>query len=271
MILQLQPNITPGSEVTRIASDAWHLEIPSGLAGRYRLAQLDDYQRLPRRAFPWHPPLSLSLSARASQASIPGTWGFGLWNDPFGLAFLQGGGVRTPALPNAAWFFFASPPNYLSLRDDLPALGALAATFQSPAWPSILFLPTILLAPLFMIRPLVRWVRRVASSVVKQDAVSLAIDPLERHVYRFDWSADRTVFYVDGKLVLETTVVPGGPLGLVMWVDNQYAALPPDGRLGYGTLSNPHPAWIEIEDVVINQSGAAIAPPQLDEPDRPII
>jgi hypothetical protein len=109
--LQVEPNITFAAEVTRTATGAWRLGIPPGLAGQYRLAQLDDYRRLPRRAFLWHPPLSLSLSARASHASIPGTWGFGLWNDPFGLAFLQGGGVRTPALPNAAWFFIASPQN----------------------------------------------------------------------------------------------------------------------------------------------------------------
>jgi hypothetical protein len=122
-----------------------------------------------------------------------------------------------------------------------------------------------------LIRPLVRRIRRLSSSVVKQDAVALAIDPMERHAYRIDWSPDRTIFYVDGKLVLETTIFPGGPLGLVMWVDNQYAALSPDGRLGYGTLPNPQPAWIEVEDLMINQSGAAIAPPQQDEPDRPII
>lgn len=225
------------------------------MAGRYRLAQLDDYHRLPRRAFPWHPPLSLSLSALASQESLPGTWGFGLWNDPFGLAFLQGGGLRLPALPNAAWFFFASPPNYLSLRDDLPAQGALAATFQSPGWPSILFLPAILLAPLLLIRPLVRGVRRLARRVVKQDTAALSINPMERHAYRIDCDIDRTTFFVDGSLVLETNVAPAGPLGLVIWVDNQYAALPPDGRLGYGTLPNPQPSWIEVDQVAMDHSG----------------
>lgn len=254
---QLQPSITFEAEVTRTATGAWRLGIPPGLAGRYRLAQLDDYRRLPRYAFPWQPPLSLSLSAQASHENIPGTWGFGLWNDPFGMAFLRGGGMRTPALPNAAWFFFASPPNYLSLRDDLPALGALAATFQSPGRLPVLFLPAILLTPLLLIRPLVRGIRRLARSVVQQDAVALAIDPTEQHVYRIDWGTDRTIFYVDEKLVLETSVVPGGPLGLVIWVDNQYAALSPDGRLGYGTLPNPQPAWVEIEDLVIDQSGEA--------------
>jgi len=51
--------------------------------------------------------------------------------------------------------------------------------------------------------------------------------------------------------VLETEIAPPGPLGLVLWVDNQYAALPPDGRLRYGTLPNPEAAWVELEELEI--------------------
>jgi hypothetical protein len=55
------------------------------------------------------------------------------------MAILKGTEMlRLPALPNTAWFFFASPPNYLSLRDDLPAQGALAAVFRSPRLPASL-------------------------------------------------------------------------------------------------------------------------------------
>jgi hypothetical protein len=35
----------------------------------------------------------------------------------------------------------------------------------------------------------------------------------------------------------------------VIWIDNQYAALPPTGRLSFGALPNPQPAWIEISDL----------------------
>ena len=38
-------------------------------------------------------------------------------------------------------------------------------------------------------------------------------------------------------------------LGVVIWIDNQYAALPPDGRLRYGTLENQERAWIEIKNI----------------------
>jgi hypothetical protein len=232
---------------------------------------LDDYRRTARRAFPWHPPLNLTLSARASDKNIPGTWGFGLWNDPFGLALLQGGGLRLPALPNAVWFFFASPPNYLSLRDDLPAQGALAATFQSTVWPAWSFLPAIPLTPLLLIHPLARWVRGRANQIVKQDAATLMIDPTAWHVYRLEWRMERAIFFIDGNPVLDTAIVPANRLGLVIWIDNQYAAFTPDGRLGYGTLPNPQSAWIEVERVEINHAGAAIAPSQQGEPDRPII
>jgi hypothetical protein len=61
------------------------LYIPPGPEGRYRLAQLDDYMDAPRAAFRWAPPLRLHMRARVSNGSIPGTWGFGFWNDPFSM------------------------------------------------------------------------------------------------------------------------------------------------------------------------------------------
>jgi hypothetical protein len=41
-------------------------------------------------------------------------------------------------------------------------------------------------------------------------------------------------------------------LGFVLWVDNQYAAFPPDGRIRFGSLENPEPAWIEVRNLSIN-------------------
>jgi hypothetical protein len=247
---RLRPNFTRGARVEQTSPEVWRLEIPAGPAGRYRLAQLDDYGRLPRRAFLWQPPLELALQARASQALPPGTWGLGLWNDPFGMAILSGAEVlRLPALPNAAWFFFASPPNYLSLRDDLPAQGGLAATFSAPNLPLPLLLPAGLALPLLALPPTTRWLRRLARRWVRQDATRLAIDPTQSHAYRLQWLAERVRLWVDEALVLETAAVPRGPLGLVLWVDNQYAALPPDGRLRFGTLANPQSAWLEISEL----------------------
>lgn len=243
----LRPNFTRDARVERLSQDVWRLEIPAGPARRYRLAQLDDYGRLPRRAFRWRPPLDLTLQARTSEALPPGTWGMGLWNDPFGMAILSGAEVlRMPALPNTAWFFFASPPNYLSLRNDLPAQGGLAATFSAPNLPPPMLLPAGLALPLLALPPTTRWLRRLARRWIHQDACQLEIDPTRWHAYRLQWLVECVRFWVDETLVLESAVVPRPPLGLVLWVDNQYAALPPDGRLRFGTLANPQPAWLEV-------------------------
>jgi hypothetical protein len=247
---RLQSKQTKAARVVEIGADAWRLEIPAGPQGPYRLAQLDDYVGKSRRAFPWKPPLRLNLRARASATNIPGTWGFGLWNDPFGLAILRGVEIlRLPTLPNTAWFFFASPPNYLSLRDDLPAHGGLAATFNSPRLPApalALGLPAL---PLLLLPPAARLLRGFGRRIVHQDAVQLEIDVREWHQFDLNWQAQRVTFRVDGEIKLQTDAVPRGPLGLVLWVDNQFAAFSPDGRIRFGTLENPEAAWIEIQDL----------------------
>jgi hypothetical protein len=50
---------------------------------------------------------------------------------------------------------------------------------------------------------------------------------------------------------METSVSPRPPLGLVIWIDNQYAAWHPDGKIGFGVLENTEPAWLEIEDLLM--------------------
>jgi hypothetical protein len=244
---ELQPRSTPDAQVISLEPGAWRLTLPLGAAGRYRLAQIDDYRDLPREDYPWHPPLCLRLQARASSAYIPGTWGFGLWNDPFG-AGLRGAGLRLPALPETAWFFFASPENYLSLRDDLPANGALAATFNSRQMSSSLMVRAglALSAPLAVLPAGRRVMRRLARRLVQQDAAALALDPTEWHTYEMAWMGDRVIFKVDEEIVLESDVSPRPPLARVLWVDNQFAAFTPDGALRAGTLENRDEAWVEV-------------------------
>lgn len=257
--LNLQPRTTSDARAEAIGEGAWRLWVPAGPGGVYRLAQLDDYAQVRRSELPWRPPLTMQLRARACHTLIPGTWGFGLWNDPFSLALGFGGGTRRlPTLPNAAWFFFASPPNYLCLRDDLPAQGPLAATFCSPQLPAAALAPGTLALPLLGLRPTARLLRRLARRVIRQDAARLLFGsrhagsaPTAWHRYTIHWKPAQTTFLVDDKPALETDITPHGPLGLVIWVDNQYAALPPDGRLAYGTLPNPEAAWIEITDLKV--------------------
>jgi hypothetical protein len=250
--IHLSPQTTKDAKVEKLTENHWRLHIPAGQAGEYRLAQLDDYGGKKRREMPWQPPLTIEIEARASGENLLGTWGFGLWNDPFSLSLGLGGAVRKfPALPNAAWFFFASPPNYLSFRDDLPAAGQLAATFRSSHFPALLLAPAGIAAPLLLVRPVARLLRRLARVLIQQSAAQMGLSAVEWHRYQIEWQQDRTVFKVDDQILLDTSTSPKGPLGLVLWIDNQYAALPPDGKLGYGALENQK-CWIEVKNLEIN-------------------
>jgi hypothetical protein len=234
----------------------WRLEIPPGPAGIYRWAQLDDYMRLPRRRFPWRPApgaaLRLELRARVSAPDLPGTWGFGLWNDPFSAGLgLGGAGMRLPALPNTAWFFYAGAGNHLAFRDTHPAQGFLAATFSAPRIPGLLLAPGALALPALAVRPLGRLLRRAIGRLVGEDGRLVPGDPTAWRAYRLDWRADRVTFFLDGEEIYSTPFSPRAPLGLVLWIDNQYAAFPPTGKVSLGTSPNPQPAWLELSDIQV--------------------
>jgi len=280
---KLIPRHSPGARVEEISrGEGYRLSIPAGSATQYRLAQLDDYTQYKRSRFPWRSPLTLSLFARTSSESIPGTWGFGLWNDPFGLSLGFGGNAwRLPALPNAVWFFGASKESHLSFRDastggldtgekitrpTRPAVanGFIAQTFRSPR-----FHP--LLIPAGLILPFSRkTTRRLLGNVIGEDGIDLrsrrsltpkeahesasytGVDVTHWHRYRLEWRETRVSFEVDDALVFESSVSPHPPLGLVIWIDNQFAAFTPEGKIGFGVLENPEPAWLEIRELEIS-------------------
>jgi len=242
---------SPDARVAPIPN-GFRLSIPGGDEGHYRISQLDDYAKLARANYPHRPSLSLSLRARASAESIPGTWGFGLWNNPFGLSIGFGGNpFRIPALPNAIWFFHASKENHLSFSNN-PGNGFLAQVFRTPVLRFPAIPPGVLgcLAKVSVTLPFSRRkARTLMSEVVEEDGLRLDVDATAWHGYRFEWSPQRSAFWVDDALVLETSVSPRPPLGLVIWIDNQFAAWRPDGKIGFGVLENTEPAWLEIEDL----------------------
>jgi len=248
----LQSRLTPGAQVVEIETGTWRLQVPGGGGNQYRLAQLDDYAEKVRSEFKWHPPLSLSLLVRVSGKAIPGTWGFGFWNDPFSMAMRGGGGkIRLPALPNAAWIFHASAPNYLTLEDDLPARGWYASIYRSNQLATWVFGLGLFALPLLLFPPAVRLLRRFGRRFVQQDGASIDADPTEWQHFKIDWRTEQVIFNMDGEMILETDIVPGSPLGFVMWIDNQFAAIPPSGRVSYGTLAHPDPAWLEVKELRI--------------------
>jgi len=244
---------TGGSgRVTCTGESAWQLLIPPGSPHQYRLAQLDDYHNKPRSAFPWRPPVTLSLCARVSSANIAGTWGFGFWNDPFSLSLGLGGGERRlPALPNAAWFFYASSENHLSLCDDLPANGLLAATFRSPRIPSVFLGFTLPFLPLFLIPAFSRLVRRFSRTLIQQDAMQLKTDITSWQEYTLCWLNKRVDFYLNGNQIFSTTIVPHAPLGFVLWVDNQFASWNSEGKIAFGNLTTSQQTILEVEEFSI--------------------
>ena len=250
----IEPHCTAGASVKEEPAGQWRMQIPPGPTGSYRLAQLDDYQRRARPDFLWQPPLRLSAAVRVSAQAHAGTWGFGLWNDPFSFNLgIAGAGRRLPALPNAAWFFYASPHNYLSFRNDKPAHGMLAATFSAANIPALLLAPGALALPLLFSRfttPLLRWLLRL---FIREDAQELKGNWNAWHTFALEWEAQRVRFLLDDQPVFETEISPHGRLGLVLWIDNQYASLAPGERFKSGALGDQTASWMDIRDLDVVQ------------------
>jgi len=231
---------------------AIHLEIPPIRAG-YTDAQIDDYQRLPRRSFPWRPPLRLSLKARASASHPTGTLGFGFWNDPFTFSLGQGGAARRlPASPQALWFFYGSPPNDLSFVPGSPPHGWKASSLRSARIPPALLAPAAgaaaLLAQIKLTRaPVMRLARRMVTAAEEQLLI-----PLDTwHRYTLVWTEKAARFVVDDGEVMVAPAPPRGPLGFVAWIDNQFAVASPEGGFRFGTLPTSASQWLEIDDFQI--------------------
>ena len=237
-------SFTPEASV-KASANGYRLSIPRGEDDNYRVAQIDDYTHLKRRHFPAQPPQNLSLHARVSAQSLPGTWGFGLWNDPFGFSFGFGGKtLRLPALPNAIWFFHASDENYLSFGDG-PGNGFLVQVFRSPS-SSIPYFPLMRVGASYLFSR--SKARSMMSGIVEEEEIRLDLDVTQWHRYRFEWMEKQSAFWVDDDLVLETSMSPHPPLGMVIWIDNQYAAWHPEGKVQFGVLKNEE-CWLEVDKI----------------------
>jgi hypothetical protein len=223
-------------------------------AQQYSDAQLDDYHALPRRRFRWRPPLRLTVRARFSHpaGALRGTAGFGFWNDPFMMT-----GARLPSLPRAVWFFYASPPSDMALATGVPGHGWKAAAIDAWRPRALLLAPLAPPALLLVRRPSLY--QRLWPGIQRALAVSetlLTMDMTAWHDYALDWGIERAEFSVDGTPVLCAAPSPGGRLGFVMWLDNQYMVATPQGRFGWGLLDAPGEQWLEVERLEITQAPA---------------
>lgn len=217
----------------------------------YANAQLDDYGRAEGSGdFLWRPGVSLRLQARFSHVNgaLRGTAGFGFWNAPFANPRRP-----RPALPQAAWFFYASPPSDLPLRVSGSGQGWFASTIDAGSKTAVSLIP---FAPSFLLLSRVPAFRTRFWPVVRR-RLGISFQPVAAsmmawHSYQLDWRADGCRFYVDGKLLLATTFSPRGPLGFVCWLDNQYMALTLNGRFRWNTLPIFETQWLEVADLNLN-------------------
>lgn len=231
------------------ASGRAMLQAPPTPARQYTDAQLDDYHapraggRRARLRFAHRPPLRLSLRARASHAAPAGTLGFGFWNEPFSVLGAIGG------TPNVAWFFYAAPPSDMVLAPGVPGRGWKAATLYTGRLPGWLVGPPALAAMALarvpgLGRPILSLGRRF---VTAYEALldDVALDAWREYV--LEWRPREARFWVDGVERLRSPAPPVGPLGLVIWIDNQYAVASLDGRLGFGVTPLAEAQTLEIE------------------------
>jgi hypothetical protein len=245
---ELNPYLLGGGNISSPREDVFRLSLPSNSPG-YCDSQLDDYHHLPRNAFKWSPPAKLQILARASHNAPSGTLGFGFWNDPFTLSIGQGGAVRRiPATPQTLWFFYGSPENDLPLVSGIPGNGWKGASLRSPKIPPLLLAPLAAAAIGLSSIPLLKsWIIQSALDRVHADEVILNFSLTDWHLYSIEWTLEAAIFHVDDVLIFETSVIPSGPLGFVLWIDNQFAVASPAKGIRFGTNRTHDNEWMEVK------------------------
>ena len=234
-----------GGGIVAASGAVFRLVLPGAGSEHYSDAQISDYAR--RADFGNRPPLRLSLRARA-QGELKGTAGFGFWNH----AFMPG--QRSFRLPQALWFFFTSRENDIALAQGIAGHGWKAAAINAHSWRFLALLPFAPLGFLLMrsralyaaLWPIGQ--RAIGVSEALLDETLLG----EFHDYRIDWLAGRAVFAVDGEVVHQAERVAPGPLGFIVWIDNQYAIVTPQGHFKWGLLAASGAQSLEVRDIQIS-------------------
>ena len=233
-----------GSGVVRLLDDVLHLKNVPTADNAYSDAQISDYEG---PNFLWKPPLRMTVTARALTTNIIGTAGFGFWNQPF-----MPGQFRL-RLPQAIWFFFGSPPNNMQLAQGIPGYGWKAATLNAQRWQFLALAPTTPLGILLMRIPaLYDRLWPIGQGAIGVSEALLSPDLLtDWHTYTLDWQTNGVSFVVDGSIVHESPFSPGGPLGFVAWIDNQYAIVTPQGQFRFGLLPLVAEQTLQLKSVRI--------------------
>ena len=180
----------------------------SARQGHYTNAQIDDYGNSSRANFPWRPPLRMQVVARSSLPAatfnsssetadiLRGTAGFGFWNYPFSIR----GDILM--LPEAIWFFYASPPSNMALVPGIPGWGWKAQVVHSMRPGALAATVPMAATTIFGLltgetRPAARWMQKLTGA---SEAI-LPVVMTDWHTYTLEWRSDEATFVVDNKLV----------------------------------------------------------------------
>src|SRR5215470_11540751 len=248
-----------GGATLQISDSVLHMAFESAEQGQYTDTQIDDCTSWARSDFPWRPPLRMEVRARSSLPAatlnstnesntiLRGTAGFGLWNYPFSIR----GDILM--LPEAIWFFYASPPSNMALVPGVPGWGWKAQVVHTMRPGALAAAFPLTLTTAFGLltnetRPAARWLQRLAGAC----EALLEVEMTGWHDYTLEWRPGEASFWVDDKLVLRTPQPPTRSLGFVAWLDNQYAVATPRGALRFGTVASG-PQWFELDMVKIER------------------
>jgi hypothetical protein len=140
-----------------------------------------------------------------------------------------------------------------------PGYGWKAATIDCLRPPSLLLAPLAPVAVLLMnIKPVYRSMWPPIQRALRVQEKALEVDMTDWHTYSIDWGEDLVCFSVDGRAILDNAPSPGGRLGFVMWLDNQYLVATPWGRLRWGLLDVPGSQWMEVDLLELEILGKAL-------------
>ncbi len=78
----------------------------------------------------------------------------------------------------------------------------------------------------------------------------LDVEMRDWQTYVLDWGRQHARFAVNGEPVLQSPA-PRGPLGFVLWMDNQYLVATPWGRLRFGRLTVAGEQWLDVDHLSI--------------------
>lgn len=193
------------------------------------LAQIDDYIYRPMADFAWRPPLTLETRLRFSSNQGPGTVGLFLWNNPLGL------GAELADVRPMKWigFYRASPTS------DFSALGektGFRATVLNGSWFNLI----AMFAPLF------------PKPAVYEKPLDGVMDWSEWHTFTIDWRVSRTTITIDGEPMLDASEQIRGPLGLVLWYDNNQPHTG-DNKLDLCYDPVTEPVYLDVDYVTIQR------------------